>query len=64
MLIELLLDCYLQVPDWHPGNPGSNRELFDQTTWRNNYVSFFDKLIKIYPNVVGKLVIDILNVSP
>lgn len=64
MLNELLLDCYLQVPDWHPGNPGSNRELFDQTTWRNNYVSFFDKLVKIYPNVVGKLVIDILNVSP
>ena len=54
----------LQVPDWHPGNPGSNREIFDQTSWQNNYVSFFSKLISTYPSVVGKLVIDILNVSP
>ncbi|KAL3148715.1 hypothetical protein ABBQ38_014128 [Trebouxia sp. C0009 RCD-2024] len=49
------------VPDWHPGNPSSNREIFDQTSWQNNYVSLFGKLISTYPSVVGKLVFDIAN---
>ena len=53
----------LQVPDWHPGNPGTNREIFDQPTWQSNYVSLFQKLISAYPGVVGKLIIDIANVS-
>lgn len=54
----------MQVPDWHPGNPRSNREIFEQDSWQANYRSFFGKLISTYPGVVGKLAIDLVNVSP
>ena len=53
----------VQVPDWHPGNGAANQELLNQDTWQNNMINFFSKLVTTYPGVVGKLVLDLVNVS-
>ena len=53
----------LQVPDWHPGVPASNQEIFSQDSWQVNMQNFFLKLVTTYPGVVGKLILDLVNVS-
>ena len=53
----------LQVPDWHPGVPASNQEIFSQDSWQVNMENFFSKLVTTYPGVVGKLILDLVNVS-
>lgn len=60
----------LQVPDWHPGVPSANRELFDTSCsgytagscWIKNMEYWFKTLITSYPGVVGKLIVDLINV--
>ncbi len=59
----LLTFPLLQVPDWHPGVPASNQEIFSQDSWQVNMGSFFSKLVTTYPGVVGKLILDLVNVS-
>ena len=51
------------MPDWHPGNGAANQEILNQDTWQNNMINFFSKLVTTYPGVVGKLVLDLVNVS-
>ena len=53
----------LQVPDWHPGVPASNQEIFSQDSWQVNMENFFLQLVTTYPGVVGKLILDLVNVS-
>ena len=53
----------LQVPDWHPGTPSSNQEIFNQDSWQVNMENFFSQLVTTYPAVVGKLILDLVNVS-
>ena len=52
----------MQVPDWHPGTPASNQEIFNQDTWQVNMENFFSELVTTYPGVVGKLILDLVNV--
>ncbi|DBA92448.1 TPA: hypothetical protein ACH3X1_002682 [Trebouxia sp. C0004] len=49
------------VPDWHPGVPASNQEIFSQDSWQVNMENFFSKLVTTYPGVVGKLIVDLVN---
>ena len=61
--LRLYFAVCLQVPDWHPGNGAANQEILNQDTWQNNMITFFSRLVTTYPGVVGKLVLDLVNVS-
>ena len=61
----MLICCVpLQVPDWHPGVPSANQEIYDPTTWVANMINWYKTLVTAYPGVVGKLIVDLVNVSP
>lgn len=53
----------MQVIDWHPGTPSGNQELLDADTWVKNMANMYKQLINTYPSVVGKLIVDLINVS-
>ena len=53
----------VQVPDWHPGIPQANQEIYDPTTWVANMINWYKALVTSYPGVVGKLIVDLINVS-
>lgn len=55
--------CHVQIPDWHPGLPSSNTEIFNQTVWQKNMKDWFSLLTTTYPQVTGRLIVDLINVS-
>lgn len=57
-------NAMLQVPDWHPGVPQANQEIYDPTSWVANMINWYKKLVTDYPGVVGKLIVDLINVRP
>ena len=53
----------VQVPTWKPYDPSRDQEMLDTATWQNNMVDWYTKLIQVYPSVVGKLIVNLINVS-
>ena len=37
--------------------------MLDTATWQKNMVDWYTKLIQVYPSVVGKLIVNLINVS-